>query len=62
MSADRATSVAIDVRNNLEDYFLTPAGQVSFQDAAITRHDFRRSRSLSLFGRRLAVDVTGLLA
>ena len=25
-------------------------------------HDFRRSPSLSLFGRRLAVDVTGLLA
>ena len=25
-------------------------------------HDFRQSRSLSLFGRRSAVDVTGLLA
>ncbi|KAK6295486.1 hypothetical protein J4Q44_G00347120 [Coregonus suidteri] len=37
MSADRATRVAMDVYNNLKDYFLTPAGQVYFQDAAITR-------------------------
>ena len=37
ISADRSTRVAIDVHNNLKDYFLTPPGQVSFQDAAITR-------------------------
>ncbi|KAK6327333.1 hypothetical protein J4Q44_G00029780 [Coregonus suidteri] len=36
MSTDKATRVAIDMRNNLKDYFLTPAGQLSFQDAAIT--------------------------
>ena len=38
------------------------AGAHQGEGGVLSCHDFRRSRSLSLFGRRSAVDVTGLLA